>query len=128
MLAHQHDQAGVGHDQRVRRHLDHGCQVLEEGFELGIVRGDVDHHVEALAQGMRLLDAQGQVGMVEFVVAHPQAVARLAGVDRVGAIGKGVAHGLEGAGGGQQFGLGGRVHVRTGAKGADARAGGKSTY
>ncbi len=35
--------------------------------------------------------------MVEFVVAHPQAVARLAGVDRVGIIGEGVAHGLEAA-------------------------------
>jgi|GEM_PF-4301834 len=43
--------------------------------------------------------------MVEFVVAHPQAGARLAGVDRVGIIGEGVAHGLEAAGRGQQFGF-----------------------
>lgn len=106
-LAHQHDQPGVGHDQRIGRHRNDGGQVLEEGLELGIVRRDVDHHVEALAQGMRLLDAQCQVGVVEFVVAHPQAVARLAGIDRVGTISERVTHGLEGAGRGQQFGLGG---------------------
>ncbi len=113
MPAHQHDQARVGHDQRIRRHFDHRCQVFEKGLELGVVRGDVDDHVETLAQGMGLLDAQRQIGMVEFVVAHPQAVARLAGIDRIGTIGEGVAHGLEGAGRGQQFGLGKRGHGRT---------------
>ncbi|MNH28658.1 hypothetical protein D3C79_888430 [compost metagenome] len=112
--AHQHDQAGVGHDQRIRGHGDHRFKVLEEGLELGVVRRDVHHHVKALALCMGLLDAQRQVGMVEFVVAHPQAVAGLAGVDRVGAVGECIAHGLEGAGGGQQFRLGGDVHVRTG--------------
>ncbi|MNR54114.1 hypothetical protein D3C85_1742460 [compost metagenome] len=53
---------------------------------------------------MGLGDAQGQVAVVEFIVAHPQAVARLAGVDGIGAIGEGIAHGLEGTGGGEQFG------------------------
>ncbi|MNR38897.1 hypothetical protein D3C85_1570440 [compost metagenome] len=53
---------------------------------------------------MGFLDTEGQVGVVEFVVAYPQAVARLAGVDGIGAVGEGVAHGLEGAGGGEQFG------------------------
>ncbi|EJT83152.1 hypothetical protein PPS11_39328 [Pseudomonas putida S11] len=62
-----------------------GARSLRKVLSVGIVRGNVDHHVEAFAQGMRLLDAQGQVGMVELVVAHPQAVAWLAGVDRVGA-------------------------------------------
>ncbi|MNO76352.1 hypothetical protein D3C76_674240 [compost metagenome] len=70
---------------------------------------------------MRLLDAQRQVGVIELIVAHPQAVAWLAGIDRVGAIGEGIAQGLQATGGGEQFGLGGLVHVRTGAKGADAK-------
>ena len=58
----------------------------------------------ALALGLGLFDANRQVGVVEFVVAHPQAVARLACVHRVGAIGKGVTHVFQGAGRGEEFG------------------------
>ena len=101
--AHQHDQAGVGHDQRIRRHGDHGRQILEEGLELGVVRRDVDHHIEALALGLRFTNAEGQVGVIEFVIAHAQAVARLAGVHGIGAIGEGITHVFQGAGGGEQF-------------------------
>ncbi|MCY1536248.1 hypothetical protein D9M68_716960 [compost metagenome] len=104
MLAHQHDQPGVGHDQRIRPHLDHRLQVLEEGFQLGVMRRNVGHHIELLARGMGLVDTERQVGVVEFVVAHPQAIARLPGVDRIGAVGEGKAHVLQGAGGRQQFG------------------------
>ena len=43
------------------------------------------------------------VEVVKLVVAHAQAVAGLSGVYRIGSIGKGVAHGLIGASGGQQF-------------------------
>src|SRR5690606_124553 len=74
------------------------------GLQLGVVRRDVDHHVKLLALGMRFVDAQRQVGVVELIVAHPQAVARLPGIHGVGAIGEGVAHGLEGPGGREQFG------------------------
>ncbi|MNT33888.1 hypothetical protein D3C72_1698360 [compost metagenome] len=105
VFAHQHDQPGVGHDQRIRAHQHHRQQVPEEGLQLGVVRRDVDHHVELLALGMGLGDTQGQVGVVEFVVAHPQAVPRLPGIDRIGTVGKGVAHVLQGAGRGQQFGV-----------------------
>ena len=104
MLANQHDQAGIGHDQRIRTHGDHRLQVAQEGFQLGVVRGDVDHHVEALAKCVGLGDAFGQLGVVEIVVAHPQAVARLPGVDGIGAVGEGIAHAFQGAGGAQQFG------------------------
>ena len=109
VLANQHDQARVGHDQGVGRHLDDRGEVLDEGLELGIVRRNVDHHVEALAQGMRLADTQRQVGVVELVVAHAQAVARLASIDRIGTVGEGVAQGLEGAGGASSSGLAGGV-------------------
>ena len=64
---------------------------------------DVGHHIELLAQGMGLVDAELQILVIEFVVAHPQAVARLARIDGVGAIGIGVTHILEGPGGGEQF-------------------------
>ncbi|MNV45683.1 hypothetical protein D3C71_1374890 [compost metagenome] len=118
--AHQHDQAGVGHDQRVGRHGDDGRQVLEEGLELGIVRRDVDYHIETLALSLCLANAEGQVGMIEFVVAHPQAVARLAGVHRIGAIGEGVTHVFQGAGGGEQFGSN-EVHGGSIAKAAEGK-------
>ncbi len=127
VATHQHDQPGVGHDQRIRAHGDHRGQVLEEGLQLGVVRRDVDHHVEALAQCMGFLDAQGQVGVVEFVVAHAQAVARLAGVYRIGAVGEGVAHVFQGAGGGEQFGCEdgdmGRWGPKSAARVAEARIG-----
>jgi len=110
MLAHQHDQTGIGHDQRVRTHRHYRRQVLDEGLQLGVVRGDVDHHVELLAQRVCLVDAELEIGMVELVVAYPQAVARLPGIHRVGTVGEGVAHGFQGAGRGQQFGAQGRVH------------------
>ena len=113
VLAHQHDQPRVGHDQCVRPHRHHRLQILDEGLQLGVVRRDVDHHVELLALGMGLGDAQRQVGVVELVVAHPQAVARLTRVHRVGAVGEGVAHGLERPGGGQQLGAEGLGHRAT---------------
>ncbi len=101
--AHQHDQAGVGHDQRVRRHGDHGFQILEERLELGVVRRDVHHHVKALALGLRFTNAEGQVGVIEFVIAHAQAVAWLARVHGIGAVGEGITHVFQRAGGGEQF-------------------------
>jgi len=48
------------------------------------------------------------VEVVELVVAHAQAVARLTGVDGVGAIGEGVTHAFVAAGGREQFGFHGR--------------------
>ncbi|CAD5378160.1 hypothetical protein OF001_U290019 [Pseudomonas sp. OF001] len=110
VVAHQHDQPRVGHDQRVRPHRHHRLEVPDEGLQLGVVRGDVDHHVELLAQRVGLVDAQLEVGVVELVVAHPQAVARLPGVHRVGAVGEGVAHAFQRAGGGEQFGTEGGGH------------------
>jgi hypothetical protein len=101
---HQHDQTRIGHDQRVRCHGDHRCQILEEGLELGVMGRNVHHHIKALALGLCLLDAKGQVGVIEFVIAHPQAVARLAGVHRIGSVGEGITHVFQGAGGGEQFG------------------------
>ncbi|MNE33047.1 hypothetical protein D3C80_1266910 [compost metagenome] len=120
VLAHQHDQARIGHDQRIRGHLDYRREVFEEGLELGVVRGNVDHHVKTLALGLGLFDAQRQVGVVELIVAYAQAVARLAGIDCVGAIGESVTHVLQSAGWGEQFRFGKRGHDQVAAKGADA--------
>ncbi|MNE89530.1 hypothetical protein D3C80_1869420 [compost metagenome] len=66
---------------------------------------DVDHYIELFPERVGLGDAGGEIGVVELVVAHPQAVAWLAGVDGIGAIGEGVAQAFQGAGGGEQFGL-----------------------
>ncbi|MNJ54360.1 hypothetical protein D3C77_497960 [compost metagenome] len=120
MLTNQHDQPRIRHDQRIRCHLNHRRQVFEEGFQLGVMRRNVDHHIKALALRLGFFDAEGQVGVIELVVAHPQAVARLTGIHRIGAIGEGVAHVLQGAGRGEQFWFGERGHDRAGVKGADA--------
>ncbi len=102
-FAHHHDETRVGHDQRIRLHLHHRAHVADKGLELGVVGLDVGHHIELLAQRMGFVDAQLQVFVIEFVVAHPQAVAGLAGIDGIGAIGIGVTHVLEGTCGGEQF-------------------------
>ncbi len=110
MAPHQHDQPRVGHDQRIRAHRDDGGQVFEEGFQFGVVRRDIHHHVETFAQCVGFVDAERQVGMVELIVTHPKAVTRLAGVDRIGAVGEGIAHVFQGAGGGEQLGGDHRGH------------------
>src|SRR5690606_3523126 len=70
-----------------------------------VVGGDVAGQIELPAQRVGLGDGFGQYRrVVEVVLAHAQTVARLTGVDRIGAIGKGKAHGLERAGRSQQFG------------------------
>ncbi len=102
-FAHHHDKAGIGHDQRIRAHIDNRLQIAQEGFQLGVVRSDVHHHVEFFAQRMGFVDALRQILVVEFVVAHPQAVARLAGVNRIGAIGEGVTHVFQRSGRGEKF-------------------------
>src|SRR5690606_12335738 len=60
-----------------------------------------------------LADPQRQVGMVELVVAHPQAIAWLTGIHRVSAIGEGIAHVFQGTGRRQQLGLEGSRHGNT---------------
>ena len=71
-LTHHHDQARVGHDQRIRPRLDDRCHVLQVGPELGIVRSDIGGHVEALATRLGLSDASSQVVEAEVIVAHTQ--------------------------------------------------------
>ncbi len=68
------------------------------------MRQQVAGDEEFLAARMRLADADLDLLQAEFVVARAQAVARLAGVDRVGAEVVGGAHLVERAGGQQQFG------------------------
>ncbi|MND71125.1 hypothetical protein D3C80_626450 [compost metagenome] len=102
-FTHHHDQAGIGHDQRVRAHVDHGFKIAQEGFQLGIVRGDIHYHVEAFSQRMGFVNSLRQILVVEFIVTYPQAVTRLACINRVGAIGKGVTHVFQRAGWGEEF-------------------------
>ena len=78
-------------------------RVAQEGLQLGPVGHQVAGEVEAAAQRMGLVDADGQVLLEKVVVAHPQAVAGQSRVDGVGAVGEGVAGILEGARGGEQL-------------------------
>src|SRR5574343_289123 len=103
-FAHHVDQPGVGHDQRVGLQLDDRRHVGQVGGQLGVVREDVADNEKLLAAGVRFVDAFLERGDgAELVVAHAQAVARLAGIDRIGAEGKGGAHHLKRAGRGEEF-------------------------
>ncbi|CEV22047.1 Uncharacterised protein [Salmonella enterica subsp. enterica serovar Typhi] len=70
VLAYQHNQPWIGHDQRIRAHLDDGFQVTDKGFELGVMRGDVHHHVEFFSERVGFVDAKLQIFVIEFVIAH----------------------------------------------------------
>ena len=78
-------------------------EVAQGGVELVVVRLGVDGEVEMLAEGVCFADAVFQVVVGEFVAAHPQGIARRARVNGIRAIGEGVAHGFQGAGGGKEF-------------------------
>ena len=95
MLAHHHDQAGVRHNQCVRTHGNHRLQVTDKGFQFGVMRGDIDHDIEFLAQFVGFLNAFGEVFMVKFVVTDTQAVTWLSGIDRIRTIGERIAHILQ---------------------------------
>ncbi len=103
-LAHQHDEARVGHDERVGPQGDHRLDVAQVGAHLVVVRQQVAGHEEFAAARMRLADALADLLESEFVVARAQGIARLARIDGVGAEIVGRAHPVEGAGGQQQFG------------------------
>ena len=105
-LAHHHDEPRVGHDERVGAHIDNRRQVFEIGFQLVVVRRDVTREKELSPGCVCFLDALPQHGVLaEFVVTHAQAVARLAGIDRIRSVGEGEAHVPERARGRQQFRL-----------------------
>ncbi len=105
VFPHHHDESRIGHDQGVGTEFDNGLDIAQEGLHLGVVRQHVGGEEELLAGGMHLLDAILQLREgIEIVVAHTQRVARHTGVDRIGAVGDGVAQVLKGAGGSQQFG------------------------
>ncbi len=69
-FAHHHDQTGIGHDQSIWAHIDHWLQIVQKGFELGIMRGNIHHHVKFLAQRMGFIDTLRQVFMAELVVVY----------------------------------------------------------
>ncbi len=102
-LTHQHDQAGIGHDQGVWLHGDHRRQIADKSLQLGVMGRDVDHHVEFFAQLMRLGDTDSQILMGKFIVSHAQAVTWLAGIYRVCAIGKRITHVFQRPGRREQF-------------------------
>jgi hypothetical protein len=83
-------------DQRIRLQCDHWRHVSEIGFQLGVVREDVADHIELLAALVRVVDTDAECDFIaKAVVAGAQAVARLAGINRVGAEGEGsLQHGL----------------------------------
>ena len=100
---HGHDEAGVGHDERVRASGDGGSEVTQGGVKFVVVRLGIDGEVELFAERVRFADAVFQVVVGKFVAAHPQGIARRARVNGIRAVGEGVAHSFQGAGGGKEF-------------------------
>ena len=97
-FAHHHDQAGVGHDQRIRLHFDHRFHIGQIGLDLGVVRQNVAGNKKQLVARVRFFNALAQLLQLELIVARTQAVTRLAGINGVGAIVVGGAHFLQIAG------------------------------
>ena len=103
-FTHEVDQAGVGHDQRVGFERDDRRHVSQVAAHLGVVRQHVADDEKLLAARVRLRNRAAQrFQIAELVVAHAQAVARLSGVDGVGAEGEGIFHHRQRSGGGEQF-------------------------
>jgi len=96
----------VGHDERVRTHGNDGLDVAQIGPHLVVVRQQVACQKELLAACVGFLDANLNLLDAKFIVARAQAVARLSGVDGVGAKIEGGAHALKRAGGQKKFGGG----------------------
>ena len=89
-LANHHDQARIGHDERVGAERDGRCHVVQVCLEFRAVRVDVGNQIEAVASGMGSVDAFSQdFDVTEIIVADAQRVARLPCVDGGGAEGEG---------------------------------------
>lgn len=105
MLVNQYDQVGIGYDQCIWIYGDYWFQVVQEGFQFGVVWGDVDYYVEVFVKCVGFGDVFGQLGVVEIVVVYLQVVVWLFGVDGIGVVGEGIVYVFQGVGGVQQFGV-----------------------
>ena len=92
VLTHQHNQPWIGHNQRIRPHFHHRFQVTDKGFQLGVVRCNVDHDIKLFPQRVGFIDAELKIFVVEFVVAHTQGITRLARINSICAISESVTH------------------------------------
>ncbi len=98
MLTHQHDQARIRHNQRIGLHFDHGLNVFDKGFQFGVMRSNVNHHIKLLTLRMRFFDTQRKVVVVKLIIAHAQTISRLTGIHRISTIGKSITHIFQRAG------------------------------
>ena len=104
-VAHQHDKAGVCHDQCVRFHADDRFHVRQIGFEFGVVRIDVAGDIKLFAAAMRFVDSRFQrIERVKRIVPRPEAVPGLPGIDGIGAEIESGAHFFDRARRQQKFG------------------------
>ncbi len=88
-----------------RAQLYHRRDVAQEGLHLGVVRQHVTGEEKLFARGVGLFDTGLQLRQgVEIIITHAQRVARHTGVDRIGAVGDGVAQVLQVACRGEKFG------------------------
>jgi len=98
---------GSAIDHRVRLERDHGGHVVKIGAHLGVVRQHVADDIETACHRRALRRSRAQrLDLAKFVVAHAQAIARLAGVNASSAKGEGRAHPWSATGGSEQFGTG----------------------
>ena len=89
-LAHQHDQAGVRHDQRVGFLFQRRRQIPEIGPYLIVVRCYVGDKVKLFAQFVSPFNTRAErCNVFETVVSYSQRVPGLAGVDCISAVSKG---------------------------------------
>ena len=99
-FAHVHNQAGVGHNQRIGLHGNQRFHIGHKGFQLAVVRQGVYREKEFLVARVRFANALLQhFKLGKFIIARAQRIARAAGIHGIGAIVKRSPHALEAAGG-----------------------------
>ena len=84
LVPDHHDQTRIGHDQRIRLHLDYRSHIVQIRLQFGIMGVYIAGDVKLLATAMRLIDPFFQrLIRRKLVVSSPQAVTGLTGVNGI---------------------------------------------
>ncbi len=93
-----HNQTRISHNQGVRFHSDNRGNILNKGFNLGVMRNHISCQEKLFTQLMSLSYAFGQIILKKIIVAHPKAVTRQPGINRIRTVCKSIAHVFKGSG------------------------------
>ncbi len=92
---HHHDEAWVGHNQRVWLHGDHRRHICHISFHLGVMRRNIARYKKLFATRMCLINADSKIGDGKIIIARPQAITRLTRINRICPIIKSSTHAVK---------------------------------